>query len=85
MVTYLNLPSGAYFISNVAYSNSVVGLRDIGVIGATMMPIVVSEFDNQIASPRLCALSYIDPPVVERQVSRKWALPSHYQRYGHYY
>ena len=53
-VTYLNLPSGAYFISSVAHDRSVGRPSDL----LTKQPIVVS--DRQIVGSSLCASSYID-------------------------
>ena len=55
-VTYLNLPSGAYFISSVAQDRSVGHAPQADL--PTKQPIVVS--DRQIVSSSLCALSYID-------------------------
>ena len=54
LVTYLNLPSGAYYISSVA-QGEFVGHPPIL---PTKLPIVISE--RQIVSPSLCASSYFD-------------------------
>ena len=51
---YLDLPSGAYFISSVA-QGEFVGHPPIL---PTKLPIIISE--RQIVSPSLCASSYID-------------------------
>ena len=54
VLTYLDLPSGTYYISNVAHNQSVGHPKTT----PTKLPIITSE--RQIASPSLCASSYTD-------------------------
>ena len=54
LVTYLDLPSGPYFISNVAHRETV----GVPIDRHEKLPIVISQ--RQVVSPSFCDSSSID-------------------------